>query len=63
MRIKGRCIHPGRAEGEAIVSQIPFSFKGEIDPQTGIIPSPSHEHFGKSLKDKILGMSFWQGFE
>jgi len=54
MRIKGRCINPGRAEGEAIVSRIPFSFKGEIDPQTGIVPSPSHEHFGKSLKDKIL---------
>lgn len=53
-RIKVRCIHPGRAQGEAIVSQIPFSFKGEIDPQTGIIPSPSHEHFGKSLKGKIL---------
>lgn len=54
MRIKGRCINPGRAEGEAIVSKIPFSFKGEIDPQTGIVPSPSHELFGKSLRDKIL---------
>jgi predicted aconitase with swiveling domain len=54
MKLRGRCINPGKAEGEAIVSHLPFSFKGEIDPHTGMIPSPSHEHFGRSLKDKIL---------
>ncbi len=54
MKLRGRCINPGKAEGEAIVSHLPFSFKGEIDPNTGMIPSPSHEHFGRSLKDKIL---------
>jgi predicted aconitase with swiveling domain len=54
MKIKGRCLNPGIAEGEAIVTRIPFSFKGEIDPKTGIIPSPSHEFFGHSLKGKIL---------
>ena len=53
-KLKGRCLNPGRADGEAIVTHIPFSFKGEIDPESGIVPSPSHELFDQSLKGKIL---------
>jgi predicted aconitase with swiveling domain len=54
MKLKGRKVSPGRAEGEAIVTKIPFSFLGELDPATGKVPSPSHDLFGKSLKDKIF---------
>lgn len=54
MKVKGRCLNPGRADGEAIVTHIPFSFKGEIDPENGTVPSPSHELFGQSLRGKIL---------
>ena len=54
MKLRGRCISAGRAKGRAIVTHIPFSFKGEIDPKTGMVPSPSHELFGQSLKGKVL---------
>ena len=54
MKLKGRSLNSGKAEGEVIVTHIPFSFKGEIDPDSGIVPSPSHELFGQSLKGKIL---------
>ena len=53
-KLKGRTINPGKAEGKAIVSRIPFSFLGELDPSTGNISSPSHELYGHSLKDKIF---------
>jgi predicted aconitase with swiveling domain len=52
--LKGRTVNPGKAEGEAVVSRIPFSFLGELDPSTGKVPSPAHELFGESLKDKIF---------
>ena len=54
MILKGHTINPGYAEGEAIVTRIPFSFLGELDPTTGKVPSPSHELFGQTLAGKIL---------
>ena len=52
--LKGRTVNPGKAEGEAIVTTIPFSFLGELDPVTGKVPSPSHELFGQSLAGKVF---------
>ena len=54
MKLKGRCVNPGKAEGEAIVTRTPFSFLGELDPSTGRVPAPGHELEGQSLVDKIL---------
>jgi predicted aconitase with swiveling domain len=54
MKLRGRTVNPGKAEGEAIVSKIPFSFIGELDPSTGKISSPSHELFGQNIKGKIF---------
>lgn len=54
MKLKGHTINPGTAEGEAIVTRIPFSFVGELDPDTGKVSSPSHELFGHSLAGKIF---------
>jgi len=54
MKLKGRKVNPGMAEGEAIVTQIPFSFLGELDPATGKIPSPSHDLFNKSIAGRIF---------
>jgi predicted aconitase with swiveling domain len=54
MKLKVHTINPGQAEGEAIVTSIPFSFLGELDPATGTVPSPSHELFGQSLAGKIF---------
>jgi predicted aconitase with swiveling domain len=54
MKLKGHIINEGVAEGEAIVTTIPFSFLGELDPETGKVPSPSHELFGQSLAGKVF---------
>lgn len=54
MKLTGRMVNEGKAEGEAIVSRIPFSFLGELDPSTGKIAAPSHDLFGKCIKDKIF---------
>ena len=52
--MKGRTISPGKAKGEAIVSNEPIGFYGGIDPKTGVVIEKGHELEGKSVKDKIL---------
>jgi len=52
--MKGRCISPGKAKGEALVSKAPLGFYGGIDPKTGIVIEKGHELEGKCVKDKIL---------
>jgi predicted aconitase with swiveling domain len=54
MKLQGRMVSPGKAEGEAIVTRVPFSFLGELDPASGKVPSPGHHLFGQSLKGKIF---------
>jgi len=54
MKLKGKCLNPGIAKGEALVTSIPVSFFGEIDASSGKITSPHHEHFGKSITGKIF---------
>lgn len=54
MKLKGKCLNPGIAEGEALVTSIPISFFGEIDASSGKITSPRHEHYGKSITGKIF---------
>jgi predicted aconitase with swiveling domain len=54
MKIKGRVINGGSASGEALVLDVPFSFIGDFDPETGKITILNHPLFGKSLANKIL---------
>ena len=54
MILKGHMINRGKAEGETIVTKIPFSFLGELDPMTGRVPAESHELFGQTLAGKIF---------
>jgi len=54
MRMKGRVINGGNASGEALVLDVPFSFIGDFDPDTGNITILNHPLFGKSLANKIL---------
>lgn len=54
IRLKGRTVNPGKGEGQALVCRTPLSFLGELDPSTGRIISPSHEHFGQSVRGKVL---------
>ena len=54
MKLRGRVIRQGRAEGEALVSQQSISFFGGVDPESGVIVEAGHELEGKSITDKIL---------
>jgi len=52
--LKGRIIYKGKAEGEALVTNMPISFYGGVDPNTGVVLEKGHELEGISIKDKIL---------
>lgn len=54
MKIKAKSVTRGFAEGEAIVSRMPISFTGGMDPSTGIIREPGHDLEGRSVAGKIL---------
>jgi uncharacterized protein len=54
IKIKGRSISKGYAEGEALVCRQPIGFNFGVDFETGVITEYNHELFGKSIKDKIL---------
>jgi len=54
MKMKGRVINGGNASSEALVLNVPFSFIGDFDPETGKITILNHPLFGKSIANKIL---------
>jgi uncharacterized protein len=53
-QLKGRIIYKGKAEAEALVTSMPISFYGGVDPNTGVVIEKGHELNGVSVKDKIL---------
>lgn len=61
MRIKAKSVTGGVTEGEAIVSRMPISFTGGMDPDTGNIREPGHDLEGKSVAGKILVFSTGKG--
>ena len=54
IKIKGRTISRGCAEGEVLISTDPISFLGSVDPKTGIVVEEKHALAGKSIKGKVL---------
>ena len=52
--IRGRCVVPGMAEGEALVTTQPISGWGGVDPRNGTIIETRHELRGKSFAGKVL---------
>jgi len=52
--IRGRCVVPGRAEGEALVTRDRISGWGGIDSRTGSIVETRHELRGQSFAGKVL---------
>jgi predicted aconitase with swiveling domain len=54
MKIKGKSVTGGTTEGDAIVTRMPISFTGGMDPNSGIIREPNHELEGQSVAGKIL---------
>ena len=54
MRLKGRRVVGGYAEGEALVSIDPVSFYGGVDPETGIVTEPGHAVEGECVKGRVF---------
>jgi predicted aconitase with swiveling domain len=54
MEIKAHTVSAGKAEGEAIVYRGPFSFLGDLDPNTGKCLAPRHKLEGQSLVNKVF---------
>jgi len=54
MKLNGRRIYKGIAEGEAIVTKDGISFYGGVDPDTGKVVEVGHALEGQSITGKIL---------
>ena len=52
--LRGRCVVPGRAEGEALVTRMSVSGWGGIDSRTGTIVETRHDLRGVSFAGKVL---------
>jgi predicted aconitase with swiveling domain len=52
--IRGRCVVPGVAEGEALVTDEPISGWGGVDPSTGTIVETRHALRGQCFAGKVL---------
>ena len=54
MKLQGRSIFGGSAQGEALVTSQAISFFGGIDPETGTVVERGHELEGQSIAGKVL---------
>ncbi len=54
MKLPGRVIYVGVAEGEALVTSMGISFFGGVDPETGVVVERGHELEGQSIAGKVL---------
>ena len=59
--LKGRRVCKGKAEGEALVSQMPISFMTMMDAKTGVIQANGHDLEGMSVVGKILVFPIYRG--
>lgn len=61
IRLKGRAISRGSAEGEVLLSKDPISFLGSVDPKTGVVVEEKHAIAGKTIKGKVLVFPYGKG--
>ena len=54
MRLQGRKVVGGYAEGEALVSLDPVSFYGGVDPETGMVTEPGHAVEGECVTGRVF---------
>ena len=54
MKLQGRTIYGGRAEGQALVTRMGISFFGGVDPDTGVVVEKGHELEGQSIRGRVL---------
>jgi predicted aconitase with swiveling domain len=61
LKLTGRVIYRGRAEGLALVTTQPLSFYGGIDPSTGKVIERGHELQGESVTGRVLAFPYGKG--
>lgn len=61
LKITGRAVVPGDAEGEALVTTEPLSFWGGYDFKTGTIIDTHHPLAGVSAVGRVLAVPFSKG--
>ena len=54
MKLKGRKVVGGIAEGKVLISHVPVSFYGGVDPVTGMIIDHGHPLEGQSITGKVF---------
>ena len=54
LKLTGRKIYAGFAEGEALVTGQGISFFGGIDPDTGVVVERGHDLYGQSIAGRVL---------
>jgi uncharacterized protein len=54
MKLQGRVIYAGQAEGQALVSRQGISFFGGVDPDSGVVVEKGHELEGQCIAGKFL---------
>lgn len=54
MKLKGRTIYTGIAQGAALVTRMGISFFGGVDPETGVVVERGHELEGECIAGKVL---------
>lgn len=68
IRLRGRAVTPGIAEGEALVTRQTISGWGGVDPRSGTVTERRHELAGQSFAGKVLvfpgakGSSAWSHY-
>jgi len=53
-QLSGRAVIPGKATGTVLVSRVPISLWGGIDPETGRIIDPHHDRCGASIVGRVF---------
>jgi len=54
MKLNAKVVNPGHAEGQAFVLDVPFSFIGDLDGETGRFNVAGHPMFGEIVAGRIL---------
>jgi len=61
LKLKGRAIFEGKAQGRALVSSSPMSFYGGVNPDTGEVVERGSELAGQSVKGRVLVFPYGKG--
>ena len=59
--LRGRAVLPGQASGEVLYSDVPLSFMGGIDPQSGVVIDKHHPLIGARVARKVLALPSGRG--